>query len=99
MSIFSQGLKRHDSVEPPARRDEADTLAMAIIARLPKVVTDGVKRGVDVNRIGQAGIPPLNLATAMNQSQIAEILLDGGALPDVPAGEHAMTPLHHAVSH
>ena len=83
--------------------EQTDLLFSAVLHNDIKMVQDLLKRGADVNFRNVNDMTPLALAVRLRRNEIAALLLDAGADPNVPSkiiftiGEEGLTPLLWAV--
>ncbi|MBW1743404.1 MAG: ankyrin repeat domain-containing protein [Deltaproteobacteria bacterium] len=81
---------------PWTKNSAAEMLYEAACSGNRSLLESAIKKGADVNAMGQGGYTALHWAAQENQRQAATFLLDAGADVNVRTGENGWTPLHIA---
>jgi ankyrin repeat protein len=77
---------------------DADAFAIAVAMGDPVIVRSAIAAGVDVNGVGQKGVPPIVLSAAKGQEEILDLSLGAGADVNQADRNGGMTALHAATA-
>ena len=91
-----QGLKKLSSNFPPFRVENIPHLHQAVILRDSRRLRAYIEAGGFVNTVDGDGFTALSLSVRLNEIYEVNILLEGGADPNIPEHRSGMTPLHWA---